>query len=83
LLEYLRQWRRLVAKNQNTPAFVVMHDTSLEDLCRKRPGSMAELLEVAGFGKRKAEMYGHQVLAALGRFRNRLRPPAGRNPHPG
>src|ERR1700716_1943127 len=27
LREYLREWRREIAKQQNTPAFVVMHDT--------------------------------------------------------
>src|SRR5262245_22497881 len=34
LREHLRMWRREVAKRQGIPAFTVMHDTSLDELCR-------------------------------------------------
>src|SRR5262249_12320772 len=34
LIEYLRQWRRDVAREKGTPAFVVLHDTTLENLAR-------------------------------------------------
>ena len=70
---YLREWRRLTAKEQRVPAFVVMHDTTLEQLCQKQPGSIPELLCVSGFGERKAEMYGQRIFAALERFRNGAR----------
>src|SRR5205807_4231600 len=65
LREYLREWRRATAKQQDVPAYVVMHDSSLEELCRIRPGSLSELLRVSGFGERKAELYGQQILDAL------------------
>ncbi len=68
LREYLREWRRELAKQQNTPAFVVMHDTTLDEICRRRPRSVAELLHISGIGERKAELYGAQVLAALKQF---------------
>jgi ATP-dependent DNA helicase RecQ len=68
LVNYMREWRRGVAARQGVPAFVVMHDSSLEELCRKRPGSLAELLRVSGFGERKAEMYGREIFAAFERF---------------
>src|SRR5712671_135089 len=32
LREYLREWRRETANQQNTPAFIVMHDTTLDDI---------------------------------------------------
>ncbi len=69
LREYLREWRRATAQEQGVPAFVVMHDTSLDELCRMRPGSPAALLRVSGFGERKVELYGRQILDALARFR--------------
>ncbi|MGH9729813.1 MAG: HRDC domain-containing protein [Candidatus Acidiferrales bacterium] len=69
--EYLREWRRAAAKEQGVPAFVVMHDTSLDALCRARPASLPELLRVRGFGERKVEMYGAKILDALARFRQR------------
>ena len=69
LREYLREWRRETAKQHGVPAFVVMHDTSLEELCRIRPGSLSELLRVWGFGERKVASYGRQILDALAEFR--------------
>lgn len=73
LSEYLREWRRSVAKQQGVAAFVVMHDTTLEALCRMRPASRAELLQVPGIGERKAELYGSQILGALEQFRKGAR----------
>jgi ATP-dependent DNA helicase RecQ len=70
LREYLREWRREMAKENNVPAFVVMHDTSLEELCRARPTSLSGILSVSGFGERKTELYGRQILDALKRFRD-------------
>jgi ATP-dependent DNA helicase RecQ len=68
LREYLREWRRTTAKQSGIAAFIVMHDTSLDELCRKRPRSLAELLRVSGFGERKTEVYGQQILEALRNF---------------
>jgi ATP-dependent DNA helicase RecQ len=65
LREYLRQWRRQAAKQHEVPAFVVMHDTSLDELCQRKPRTLSELREVPGFGKRKTELYGNEILAAL------------------
>jgi ATP-dependent DNA helicase RecQ len=69
LRDFLREWRRETAKEQNTPAFVVMHDTTLDGICRARPGSLRELLLITGIGERKAELYGRQILDVVARFR--------------
>lgn len=69
LREQLRQWRREAAKQQGVPAFVVMHDTSLEEICRVRPKSIPELLRVHGFGEHKASLYGEQIVEVLKSFR--------------
>jgi ATP-dependent DNA helicase RecQ len=69
LRERLREWRRVVAKERAIPAFVVMHDTSLDELCRRRPASPAELRQVHGFGEKKTADYGRQILEVLAEFR--------------
>jgi ATP-dependent DNA helicase RecQ len=69
LREYLREWRRTVARERSVPAFVVMHDSTLDDLCQRRPRTLSELLEVRGFGPLKTETYGEEILAALKRYR--------------
>jgi ATP-dependent DNA helicase RecQ len=68
LREYMREWRRVVARRQGVPAYIVLHDTSLDELCRRRPASLAELLRISGIGERKAELYGQQIFAALEKF---------------
>ncbi len=68
--DYLRQWRRDMAKRQNTPAFIVMHDTTLDALCVKQPRTLSELRGIPGIGERKIELYGQEILDALARFRN-------------
>jgi ATP-dependent DNA helicase RecQ len=73
LREYLREWRRALSKESNTAAFIIMHDASLDELCRVRPSSLAELQGVHGFGVRKAELYGQQILDALAQFKNGAR----------
>ena len=73
LREYLREWRRRTAKQDKVAAFVIMHDSSLDELCRKRPTSPAEIRDIPGFGERKTERYGQQILQALAEFNNGAR----------
>jgi ATP-dependent DNA helicase RecQ len=73
LREYLREWRRTIAKEKNVPAYIVLHDSSLEEICRRQPKYFAELLEIPGIGERKAELYGQEILDALEKFRAGLR----------
>ncbi len=76
LREYLREWRRVTAKEQGTPAYVVLHDTSLDEICRSQPNSIADLLNITGIGERKAELYGQGILQALRQYRDGARPSA-------
>jgi ATP-dependent DNA helicase RecQ len=46
----------------------VMHDTSLEDLCRKRPKTLEQLRQVSGFGDVKTAAFGPGILKALEEF---------------
>jgi len=73
LREYLREWRRITANDQNVPAYVVLHDTTLDEICRVRPGSIGDLMHITGIGERKAELYGRQILGALKRFHDGAR----------
>jgi len=69
LRDYLREWRRTTAREQGVSAFVVLHDSSLDEICRLQPASLAELLNITGIGERKADTYGKGILAALERYR--------------
>jgi ATP-dependent DNA helicase RecQ len=69
LKEYLREWRRNVARDKGVSAFVVLHDSALVDLCLAKPSSLQELRRISGFGDKRVEMYGKEILDALRRFR--------------
>jgi ATP-dependent DNA helicase RecQ len=73
LREYMRQWRQETAKQSGMAAFIIMHDTSLDELCCLRPRTLGELRKVSGFGERKTELYGQQILDALKRFQDGAR----------
>jgi ATP-dependent DNA helicase RecQ len=63
----------VTSKELKTAAFIIMHDSSLNELCRARPKSLEEIRKVSGFGERKTELYGPQILEALEKFRNGAR----------
>ncbi len=67
LLEDLKRWRSTAARAADVPAFVIFHDSTLQELARARPASRQALLGVAGIGKVKAGRFGDDVLAVLSR----------------
>jgi ATP-dependent DNA helicase RecQ len=73
LKEYLREWRRITARERGVAAFVVLHDSALVDLCLVKPSTLQELRRVSGFGDKRVEMYGKEILDALRRFREGAR----------
>jgi len=73
LMDLFREWRRATANRANVAAFVVLTDAALEDLCRKRPSNLRELLAVSGIGERKAELYGAEIFGVFDGFRKGAR----------
>ena len=65
LRERLRAWRSTRAKQNKVPAYVVMNDATLDDLCRRHPTTLGGLLDVSGIGARRAELYGEEILAVI------------------
>jgi len=65
LRERLRTWRRELAKSQGMPPYVILHDATIDAICRQRPRDAAELLEVPGIGERKAERFGVRILELI------------------
>ena len=73
LRDYLRQWRAEQARNLKQPAFIILHDSTIDDLVRREPRTETELLSVFGIGQKKADTWGVQILAALEAFRQGAR----------
>ncbi|MDR0877477.1 MAG: DNA helicase RecQ [Treponema sp.] len=58
LFEKLKSLRRQLAAKAGVPAYIVFSDASLQDMCRKRPKTLAEFPRVSGVGQVKTEKYG-------------------------
>lgn len=61
----LRELRAQLAREQNVPAYVIFHDSTLRNIAEQRPGSLGELAQVGGIGGTKLERYGPQVLETI------------------
>ncbi|MDO5398372.1 MAG: RecQ family ATP-dependent DNA helicase [bacterium] len=68
LFAKLKQLRTQKAKVAGVPAFVIFSDAALRDMCRKRPVTKAEFLEVSGVGQTKAERYGKAFIEEIKNF---------------
>ncbi|HEV2270024.1 MAG TPA: DNA helicase RecQ [Steroidobacteraceae bacterium] len=78
LFQALRAWRLQVAREHGVPAYTVFHDSTLEEIARRCPGSTAELRAVTGVGAIKLERYGAGILEILAQSRlRRFGQPAG------
>jgi len=69
LREALRQWRLATAREKQVSAFVVLFNSALDELCEKQPSTLDELRRISGFGPKKTERYGHEVLSIIEQFR--------------
>ncbi len=65
LFESLRVLRLTIARARAVPPYVIFHDTTLRDLARLRPATMAGLHDVYGMGARKAEDFGESILEVI------------------
>ncbi|CAI6046442.1 HRDC domain-containing protein [Cohnella sp. JJ-181] len=65
VLESLRLWRRTKAAEEKRPAYMIATNRELHGLAVYLPHSEAELQQVPGFGKLKAQRYGAELVAML------------------
>jgi ATP-dependent DNA helicase RecQ len=64
-LQRLKEWRLAEARTQAVPAYVILHDSTLIEIARRRPPDLSTLASIAGIGARKLERYGIALLRAL------------------
>ncbi len=65
LLDALRNWRREESARRGVPAYVVLHDRTLEALAADRPATLGALSEIPGIGPAKLDSYGTALLSLL------------------
>ena len=68
LLAALKDLRKSLAMRQSIPAYVVFTDATLIDMCRLKPKTQEEFIEVSGVGQAKSQRYGEVFLAVIAEF---------------
>lgn len=62
LFNALRGLRAELAREQNVPAFVILHDSTLRNIAEQRPTSIDALGRVGGIGGSKLTRYGQRLV---------------------
>lgn len=65
LYQKLKTWRKAQAEEEKLPAFCIFSNQVLESIVKKRPQIKKELLNIKGFGEKKFEKYGKQILEII------------------
>ena len=68
LFDRLRAVRLRLARARGVPPYVIFHDTTLRELARLKPTSVAALSGVYGIGARKAEQLGEEFTDEIRRY---------------
>jgi ATP-dependent DNA helicase RecQ len=65
LLGALRAWRSEVARTRGVPAYVVLHDSTIDGIAAARPTTPEALRDIPGIGDKKLERYGRELIALI------------------
>ncbi len=72
LKESLLEFRRQTAKIKKIPLYIIFNNKSLDDLLKIKPTDKNQLLEVYGFGDKKVEEYGDEILSIMNKYINKV-----------
>ena len=65
LVGILRAWRSEMARKRGVPAYVVLHDSTIDGIASSRPTALEQLRGIAGIGDKKLEHYGEELIALV------------------
>ncbi len=65
LLGALRVWRSQIARKRGVPAYVVLHDSTIDGIANARPRTLEQLRGIPGIGEKKLEHYGEELIALV------------------
>jgi ATP-dependent DNA helicase RecQ len=65
LLGALRAWRSETARKRGVPAYVVLHDSTIDGIATLRPATLIALRAIPGIGDKKLEHYGDDLIALV------------------
>ena len=68
----LRDWRNEKAGLDGLPPYMIAHNDSLMTMAKINPKTLDELIQIKGFGEKRAQKYGDELLQILAESKNDL-----------
>jgi len=65
LREELRMWRKQKATELGWRAYIIFSNRQLENLVENKPSSLEDLLNICGFGERRVQNFGTDILKII------------------
>jgi len=66
--EKLREWRKERAEEAGVPVYVISTNNQLLEVIKQKPQTLEGLKRINGFGKKKIEQYGKQIIEMVKTF---------------
>lgn len=68
LLKRLKEWRKQRAEKEGIPVYIIANNKELLAIVQSKPKSKEALKQIKGYGKKKIEKYGDDVLKIVSGF---------------
>jgi ATP-dependent exoDNAse (exonuclease V) alpha subunit len=65
LLQEIKSWRAAMAEEEDLPIYMVLPQKTMYDLTELLPVTMKELKDIKGFGKKKVQKYGDDLIRII------------------
>ncbi|CAN2041859.1 HRDC domain-containing protein [Candidatus Magnetomoraceae bacterium gMMP-15] len=81
LFQRFREWRKEKAKKNGVPVFIIATNSELIEVVKRNPSTMEALRQIHGFGKKKVEQHGKDILNIIKAFyeKKTIRPDASKS----
>lgn len=66
--EKLREWRKETAEKEGIPPFVIAKNSHFVEIVQKEIKTLESLKQINGFGKKKVEKYGNEIIDLMKTF---------------
>ncbi|MGI8640974.1 MAG: HRDC domain-containing protein, partial [Pyrinomonadaceae bacterium] len=63
----LREWRNERASHDGVPPYLIAQNDSLMQIAKLQVGTKEEILQIKGFGEKRTDKYGDEILNILNR----------------
>ncbi|WP_299548608.1 HRDC domain-containing protein [Seonamhaeicola sp.] len=60
-----KQWRKDKSQKEMRPSYMILSNADIYSVAKDKPSDFSELLNVHGFGEKKVEKYGDDIISLL------------------